>query len=280
MGRISSVLNRVSKEPPFRLVARAFIKRFSKSVRTRNVWDAAARPNYLAGVLAAADQAKAEGVAEICVYEFGVAGGNGLLALGDIAAEVEAATGIKVQAYGFDTGRGLPELTGDYRDHPDHWQFGDYPMDEDALRGRLRSNTTLVIGNIRDTLPAHLSQATAPIGFAAVDVDTYSSSREVLRMFSASSRRMLRRVFLYFDDVDLMFNHRFAGELLAIEEFNRASPCVKIDRWRNIAALRPFPEAGWLKRMYIAHDLEAISKLNTSRKVKVIKVDDVTGTHD
>jgi hypothetical protein len=234
----------------------------------------------LAGVLAAADQAREEGVKEISVYEFGVAGGNGLLALGDSAAEVEVSTGIKIRVYGFDTGKGLPEFIGDYRDHPDRWQPGDYPMEEDALRGRLRSNTTLVIGKIRDTLPAHLSQPRAPIGFASVDVDTYSSCKDVLRMFSDPRRCMLRRVFLYFDDVDLMFNHRFAGELLAMEEFNRADAGVKIDRWRNVTALRPFPEAGWLKRMYIAHDIEAISKVCTSRASKMIKIDEETGKHD
>lgn len=274
------VLNRVLKEPPFRLFTRAIIKRFAKSVRARAFWDVSARPNYLAGVLAAANEAKEEGVTEISVYEFGVAGGNGLLALGDSAAEVEAATGIKVLVYGFDTGMGLPELTGDYRDHPDRWQSGDYPMEEDALRRKLRPNTTLVIGNIRDTLPVHLSRTLEPIGFAAIDVDTYSSAKDVLRMFSDPNRRMLRRVFLYFDDVDLMFNHRFAGELFALEEFNRADTGVKIDRWRNVAAMRPFPEEGWLKRMYIAHDIEAISKIRTSRKAKVIKVDQETGKHD
>ena len=29
--------------------------------------------------------------------------------------------------------------------------------------------------------------------------------------------------------------------------------------WRGIESGRPFPERAWLKRMYIAHDLAAIS---------------------
>lgn len=70
---------------------------------------------------------------------------------------------------------------------------------------------------------------------------------------------MLLHVPIYFDDVGGFQNHRFTGELLAIEEFNRYSEAVKIDRWRGIAENRPFPESSWIKRMYVAHDLAAIS---------------------
>jgi hypothetical protein len=59
-----------------------------------------------------------------------------------------------------------------------------------------------------------------------VNVDIYSSTCDVLRIFSNRKRKMLRRVFIYCDDVDLMFTHRFAGELLAIEEFNRSDAGV------------------------------------------------------
>ena len=246
-------------------------------MRTWEWWDISPRPQYLTGVLAAADEALEEGVKEISVYEFGVAGGNGLLALSNIAAAVEIETGIRIAVYGFDTGAGLPELTGDYRDYPDHWQPGDYPMNEAALRKRLPRRTTLVLGNVRDTIPEYLPGIREPIGFIALDVDIYSSSRDVLRMFADPKRRMLRRVYMYCDDVDLRFTHRFAGELLAIEEFNCSGAGVKIDQWRGLAKLRPFPDAGWLGRMFIAHDIEAISKVKRAEKPRVIGVDDETG---
>jgi len=82
---------------------------------------------------------------------------------------------------------------------------------------------------------------------------------------------------MYCDDVDLMFTHRFAGELLAIEEFNKSDVGVKIDCWRGIAKQRPFPEAAWLNRMYIAHDVDAISKVRPQRKAKLITVDQEVG---
>jgi hypothetical protein len=235
------------------------------------------RPNYLTGLLAAADEALLEGVEEISAFEFGVAGGNGLLALADSAAMIEAETRVRIAVYGFDTGSGLPELTGDYRDYPDHWQPGDYPMDEAALRKRLPANTTLVIGDVRRTLPEFLPSLKEPVGFVAVDVDIYSSTRDVLWMFSSQNRKMLRRVHMYWDDVDLPFTHRFAGELLAMEEFNCSNCGVKIDKWRGIHRLRPFPEASWLDRMYIAHDIEAISRVRTARAAKVIGVEDEKG---
>lgn len=218
-----------------------------------------------------------KGVKQISVFEFGVAGGNGLLALSDVAAAVEVETGVNIAVYGFDTGTGLPELTGDYRDYLDHWQPGDYPMDETALRKRLPARTTLVIGNVRETIPEYFPIIQAPMGFMALDVDIYSSSRDVLKLFANPQRNILRRVYMYCDDVDLPFTHCFAGELLAINELNSSNVGVKIDQWRGISKMRPFPEAAWLNRMFIAHDVEAISKVITTRKAKVIRVDDEKG---
>ncbi len=61
-------------------------------------------------------------------------------------------------------------------------------------------------------------------------------------------KRTLDHVALYFDDVEHSISHRFAGELLAIDEFNRASAQVKIDRWRGLENDRPFAEASYLKK--------------------------------
>lgn len=275
--KIISFTQQLLKEPPFRIFAKAAVKRLPVSIHTKARWDVSPRPHYLAGVLAAAQEAILEGIKEISVYEFGVAGGNGLLALSDIARAVESETGIKIFVYGFDSGTGLPDLTGDYRDYPDHWKSGDYPMDEEALRRKLPSNCRLIIGNVRDTVPKYMPSIMEPAGFIAVDVDIYSSTRDVLRMFSLPGRNMLRRVFMYFDDIDLMFTHRFAGEQLAMDEFNCISAAVKIDTWRSVKKQRPFPEASWLDRMFIAHDLEAISNVQASGPVRLITVNDDTG---
>ena len=76
------------------------------------------------------------GYPRVSALEFGVAGGNGLLALESYAREIESELQIEIELYGFDSGAGLPEPR-DYRDIPYVWRPGFYPMDEVKLRSRL-----------------------------------------------------------------------------------------------------------------------------------------------
>jgi hypothetical protein len=262
-----SRLVKLLKEPPLRLFARKVFSMLPVSASTRGLWDISPRPNYLSGVLLAAQQAQEEGVAAISVIEFGVAGGNGLLALQAEAEAVERETGVHITVFGFDNGPGgLPELVGDHRDHPDAWRPGDYPMDEAKLRARLAPRTTLILGNVRETVPAFVRDGNAaPIGFMAVDVDLYSSTTHALKILTLPGRKLLRRTFIYFDDIDQLFTHRYAGELLAIDEFNRENVSIKIDRIRGFNIGRPFPDKPYLRMMYVAHDLEAIANLRPGR---------------
>ena len=253
----------ILKEPPFRRVVKLILRALPVTTPLKALWDAAPRPHYLFGVLYAAEQAKREGWSAVSVIEFGVAEGDGLLTLQKNAAAVEHDTGIKIHVYGFDLGKGLPQGTEDYRDHPDFWTSGDYPMDEPALRRQLAARTTLVIGDVSAT--AATQPLAAPIGFVAVDLDLYSSTADALRILLRSDVQLLHRVALYFDDVDTVYNHRFAGELLAIDEFNVNSKNVKIDQWRGLQSGRPFHDADWLQRMYLAHNLPAISQVKLTR---------------
>lgn len=265
-------LARLGMEPPFRILVRALLKKLNVSSKTRALWEVSQRPTYLLGVLTAAEQALRQKVPEISVIEFGVAGGNGLVTLQSEAEAVERETGIRIKVYGFDAGpQGLPAFIGDYRDHPEAWQPGDYPMDESALRSRLTNRTTLILGNVRDTIPGFFKDfQPPPIGFVSFDLDLYSSTREALQIFRIPDKRMLWHVPLYFDDIEFLFNHKFAGELLAIDEFNEESSQVKIDRWYGVGMGRPFPERPFLEKLYVAHDLEAISKVALDRDVAVL----------
>lgn len=248
-------------EPPLRLLVRAAMKRLPVSVSTRALWDISDRPAYLVGVHQAARRAAREGVDAISVIEFGVAGGDGLLALEREAAAVEKDSGIAIRVFGFDNGpAGLPEFIGDHRDHPDKWKPGDFPMDVPLLQSRLGPRTSLVLGNVAETVPVFFDDPDVPpVGFIAFDLDLYSSTAQALRILTLPGKRTLAHVALYFDDVEHSISHRFAGELLAIDEFNRQSEHVKIDRWRGLPSHRPFPEAAYLAKMYMAHDLRAIS---------------------
>jgi len=254
-------LQRLVSEPPLRLLVRGVLKCVPASASTRALWHVSPRSAYLLGVLHGARQARNQGAREISVIEFGVAGGNGLLALQQEAAAVEKELGVSIKVFGFDNGpAGLPAFIGDHRDHPDHWKPGDFPMDEALLRSKLSPRTTLILGNVAETVPGFFDDPSVPpIGFIAFDLDLYSSTTVALRILSMSDKRTLDHVPLYFDDTENWDSNSFAGELLAIDEFNQNNADVKIDRWHGLKNDRPFPEAAFLRKMYMAHDLRAIS---------------------
>ena len=77
---------------------------------------------------------------------------------------------------------------------------------------------------------------------------------------------MLWHVPLYFDDIEFLFNHKYAGELLGIDEFNTEHDNLKIDKWYDLKSGRPFPERMFLDKLYVAHDLQAISNVQLDRK--------------
>ncbi len=237
------------------------------SLQTQAIWEKSERPHYLNGVLYAAEQAKSESIDKISVIEFGVATGAGLLALERIAAAVEETSGVRIDVYGFDAGpSGLPELIGDYRDCPDIWRAGDFPMDVGALEAKLSPRTKLVIGDIRSTVPKFFAEYDPPpLGFVAVDVDLYSSTTAALKILAPPDKRMLNHVPMYFDDIHIPCVHRYAGESLAIQEFNEREPDVKIDEWRWLRYYRPYPNEDWLDKMFMAHDLAAISRCGIVR---------------
>jgi hypothetical protein len=252
----------IAMEPPLRDVIWALLMVLPAPIRWKALWGATQMAQYLVGVLAAADQARREGVEAISVIEFGVASGEGLKLLEEHAEAVERATGVRIAVYGFDTGSGLPPPIGDYRDHPDAWQPGEFQMDYSSLAAKLSSRTRLVLGNVTTTVPQFVAEGGAPrIGFISFDLDFYSSTRDALKVLSLPGKRTLSRVFLYFDDINNYWSHSYAGERLAIHEFNEANESIKIDRWFGIDVWRPFLEQQpRLRQMYIAHDLEAISR--------------------
>jgi hypothetical protein len=252
----------MAMEPPLRDVIWFLLFLLPAPIRWKALWGATQMAQYLVGVLAAADEAHREGVDAISVIEFGVASGEGLRLLEKHADAVERATGVRIAVFGFDTGTGLPAPIGDYRDHPDIWQPGEFQMAHSSLAEKLTNRTKLVLGNVQTTVPLFVAEGTAPpVGFISFDLDFYSSTCDALKVLSLPGKRTLNRVFLYFDDINNYWSHSYAGERLAIREFNEANESIKIDRWFGINVWRPFQEQQpRLRQMFIAHDLEAISK--------------------
>jgi len=215
------------------------------------------RPHYAYGVFWAALTARRLGTPRISVMEFGVAGGRGLLALESLAAEVESATGVGIDVYGFDTGEGMPRPQ-DYRDLPHIWNQGFYKMDVAKLRARL-TRAQLVLGDVAQTTTEWLrGEKRAPIGFIAFDLDYYSSTKAAFGIFGADHRQYLPRVYCYFDDVssnDLGCMNEYVGELLAIREFNDAHPLRKIAKVERLRVNRSRWES-WQEKIFVLHDFE------------------------
>lgn len=221
------------------------------SVPTRvryDIWD---RPHYAYGVYSAADLARRLKLPGIAVLEFGVAGGNGLIALETIAASVGRHLGVNISVFGFDTGEGMPDPV-DYRDLPYVWSRGFYRMDRTALETKLTS-AKLVIGDVEETVQSFV--APYPIGFIAFDLDYYSSTKSAFRVFQADH---LPRVYCYFDDTiwpENACHNEFTGELCAIREFNIENTDAKICQIHGLAQTQP-RGAAWNEATYIFHDFK------------------------
>lgn len=224
---------------------------FSKKV----FWDAVDRPHYAYGIYQAAYVARQLGLDEISAIEFGVAGGNGLVTMEEIADEVTDATDVGVRVFGFDTGTGMPEPV-DHRDLPYLWRPGDFAMNVEELRARLTS-ATLVLGDVAETVGGFIdAYDPPPIGFVAFDLDYWSSTVAALRLFDAPAEALLPRVLCYLDDVigsDVEMHCEFVGELLAIQDFNDAHEDRKLAPIHGLAHKRPVP-AVWNDQIWVLHD--------------------------
>jgi hypothetical protein len=226
------------------------------SFRAKVACDVVNRPHYAYGLLSAADQAKEAGIETITAVEFGVAAGEGLLNLSKLATHVTRTTGVQINLVGFDTGTGMPP-PADYRDHPEEFQACDYPMDYKSLSKRLPSNCQLILGPIGETVPDFRQRSlrpNAPLGFAAIDVDYYSSARQALDLLTdANAAKYLFLPVLYFDDIVLANYSDWTGELLAINEFNAENEKRKIQQYRFLRSRRLFKNARWIDQIYLLH---------------------------
>src|ERR1700676_5675989 len=68
------------------------------------------------------------GISRMSAVELGVATGAGLLSLCKAADFFRQDLDVDIRVYGFDTGAGLSEPSADYRDHPELFHKGAFPM--------------------------------------------------------------------------------------------------------------------------------------------------------
>ncbi len=243
---------------PFRKLVRSSRRRYDFSPEFLLDTQSIDRPHYAYCMLNAARLAQRLGHKRISAIEFGVAGGNGLAFMCRFAKDVERVTGVTVDCYGFDTGRGMPPPEGP-TDLPYWFQEAQYRMDEPALRARL-PEAHLIIGDIRDTIASFIDQHDpAPIGAIMNDTDYHSSTRESFRLFDYAKdhpQNFLPRMFLYFDDIigtawEMYGSHN--GQLAAIEDLNRAQENIRVHLNQNLISQT---HIGYRYQIYYAHLFE------------------------
>lgn len=220
------------------------------SFRSKVAFDLIQRRPHAFGLLRAADYAGERGLDGLTVIEFGVANGEGLLNMCELGKRITDITGVNFDIVGFDTGQGLPSPK-DFRDHPEYYSQGDFPLqDKEVLLRKLPNNARVVYGNIRDTVSGFLTEVRRPIGFISVDVNYYSSAMDALTIFDGPADLYLPMVIVNFDDIRREGHNRYCGEYLAIEEFNAGHDFRKITKFNFLKQRRIFRNADWIEQMY------------------------------
>lgn len=243
-------LERLSEPLHLNLIS-LFVALFG-TLRMKIFYDLCVRQQHAFGLLTAADAALSAGYGRVTAIEFGVASGTGLLNICKLASRITKVTGVAFDIVGFDNVSGMPPLR-DYRDHPELYQPGWYPMTSpDALRAALPANATLLLGDIAQTVDGFMvgHDKKSPIGFVSVDVDYYWSAVECLKCLSDAPEHYLPTVAMYFDDVGGPDHNPWCGELLAINEFNANNQMRKIAPINFLRETRLFRNAAWIAKMY------------------------------
>lgn len=243
------------------------------TTRAKILFDLLIRQQHAYGLLNAAESARVAGLREVTVVEMGVGSGVGLLNICEIARRITRVTGIRFRVVGFDTGAGMPPPR-DYRDHPELYQEGWFPLRTEDVRKQLPDFAEIVLGNVATTVPnfaANLSPS-APLAFATLDVDYYSSSVDALKLFLGPAEGYLPVLPVYVDDVALETHNPACGEQLAIREFNETQKHRAIWFDAFLVHRRVFKHAEWLSHMYNLHvfDHPRRSTLNRNETVVVV----------
>jgi hypothetical protein len=222
-------------------------------------------------MLRAADMARFAGKRKATVCEFGVATGNGLMNMVEIAAKIKIETGIELRVVGLDSGQGLPVIEG-YKDHPEIWSPGDFAMtNRQDLERRIGDKAELIFGDIRDTIDGFVASldVSEPLGFISVDVDVYSGSKSALRTLTGHPELCTPAVSLFFDDTQFFFANRWCGELLAIDEFNLENTMRKIDVDRSLPGHRADLNCPWYRAMFVCHILDHEMRIKPQPREKL-----------
>jgi hypothetical protein len=270
--RLGRILYERLPEPLHLNILSIFVALFG-NYKMRIACDLVVRQQYAFSLLKTAELAMVQGLKSVTVIEFGVAAGAGLVNICDISRNITKLTGVDFKIFGFDSGKGMPPPR-DHRDHPEVFSAGSYPLiDRSALMRALPHNAKLILGDIQETLPPFVAglSASSPVGFVVIDVDYYWSAKECLNVFLGAADNYLPWTLVYLDDIGFESANPWAGELLAVREFNEENEMRKINLFRGLRHKRLFKHTSWFDQVYLLHVLDH-GRRNVSEAPKEIKV--------
>ncbi len=241
---------------PLHLNAASLLVKVFGGFRAKVAFDLVERRRYAMPLLKAADYAAGLGIGKIYALEFGIAAGAGLANLAWLAEQVTAETGVAIGIVGFDAGTGMPPPV-DYRDYPEEFVAGDFPLpDRAALERSLPAGVRVVYGPVAETTRDFVATLDAPVGFAVMDLAYYSSTVEALCALEGPAERYLPMTLVYLGAIRIDNANPAVGELAAVRDFNARHPHRQIHPFTSLRDKRIFRRAAWLEQIHTLHVLD------------------------
>lgn len=241
---------------PLHLNAASVVVKLFGGFRAKVAFDLIERRRYAFALLQAADYAKALGIPKIHALEFGVAAGAGLVNLAWLARHVTADTGVEIGIVGFDSGTGMPRPT-DYRDYPEEFVEGDFPLpDPEQLRRKLPPEVRVIYGPVGETARGFVETLDAPVGFASLDLAYYSSTVDAMQALLGPADRYLPMTLVYLGAVLIDNANPAVGELLAVREFNELHRLRQVHPFNCLRDKRIFKRGMWHRHIHTLHVLD------------------------
>ena len=212
------------------------------------------RPHYHSVIYESTQTALKLNLKKISIIEFGVAGGNGLLAIEKYCEKLSKKYKVDYEIYGFDFGDSIGlNKSEDPKDIPYFWEEGEFKMDYKKLSTKLKK-TKLILGDVSKTISKfNTDYNPAPIGAIFFDLDYYTSTINAFKIFENSDEKLLPRIICYFDDLQPHVNN-FNGEMAAIYEFNEKFKKIKISK--DYGKTLNYYYGPWEEEVFIFHKFD------------------------
>ena len=212
------------------------------------------RPHYHSVIYESTQTALKLNLKKISIIEFGVAGGNGLLAIEKYCEKLSKKYKVDYEIYGFDFGDSIGlNKSEDPKDIPYFWEEGEFKMDYKKLSKKLKK-TKLILGDVSKTISKfNTDYNPAPIGAIFFDLDYYTSTINAFKIFENSDEKLLPRIICYFDDLQPHVNN-FNGEMAAINEFNEKFKKMKITK--DYGTTLNYYYGPWEEEVFIFHKFD------------------------